>query len=309
MEFVDVLLILLSLAVVIAGQTFWLIRSKRRRVFAALSDRNRYFNKLQEDCQKMTIDVNNRIEKLELENDRIKSKLLDLGLYPDHYSDTDSAGELQKLKSLLEQKKTQLELLDNQLAEVCSKTGLEADISDEELEERIEQLQSENRKLESQLETVGKLVLPTRDADMDPEIKDFLKQEGGKYSIEKLDELYEKLLEEKVADPDHSLSAYEARIKTFDYEAEHQRLNIERKRVENRHERVKCQYLDEVKSFTESRIEYCFKIRAVIQEYNARKELNDTEERLTENCLRKKDAEPNESYMSWQSDEENHYTK
>lgn len=290
MGYIDVPLILLTLAIVIAGQAFWSVHSRKRRASAAILQKQDYFNKLKLASQKIAMEVTERIQDLKLENQQLAEQLKELGLPFNQRGETDSHEDLIKMKSILEQKKNLQESLDNELVELCRETDLLEDTTVMDLSDKIDRLRNENQGLEIQSQGVDRLIPSSEDPNMDPEIKDYLIQSGSKYSLDQLDALYEKLLEEKAFDPNNSLESYEARIKSYDYDDRYNRIEVERKRIEMRHERAQKYYLDDVESFNQSRIEYCFKLPAVMAELAARKEFNDTEQSLVKTYERLVDS-------------------
>lgn len=279
MEYLDVPLLLLSLAIVLTGQAIWSALLRKRRAVAAMAHQDQYFHKLQVDCQKRDEGSSRKIHEINLENRKLEAKLDEFGFNLNQLSQlaTEKVPDLERRISQGKQEKAQVKLLEDEISATCSRAGLDPNISQEDLKQKIIELQSENERLESQLDNSS---LPTENTDMDHEIEEFMMQEGRKYSLEQLDELYEKLLEEKLADPSGSLDAYEARIKNFDYDAEHLRLDLERKRVEMIHERSKRCYLESAEEFNRQRIEYMLKIHGAAEELKARRELNDVSEKL-----------------------------
>lgn len=258
---------IIAILICCIGQKFdsHLKKSKRQQTITA--ERILYFKKLmaesqnmEEEKSKIESDLIENIEEARRENEEIEEQLDD-----DVDSEWSSNGQ-----EVLEDLKENVEEL-RAVEESISEQSISPDDSNiEQQNDKIAQLEEENRKLREQIDNHKSDSLELNgDIEFDPELLKFLNTHK-EISLEFLQQAHEMILEMKASDEMKSLdfNAYvkELRTSRLEYANRLAELRVAKKAAEHKLDFAKKKYLEELRLFDESKTEYLLK-RTVRQDY------------------------------------------
>lgn len=273
---------ILGVVICYIGQIFdwYLKRSKRQQII--LSERKLYYQKLvaesltmEEEKSKIEADLIENIDQAKRENGEIEEQLDD-----DVDSEWSSNGqeELDELK----QRVDELRSVEESISEQSIPSE---DCKVEILNEKIAQLEEDNRKLREQIDNHdGDSLVTGKDTEFDPELLNFLNSHK-EISLDFLQQAYKLLLEMKVSEPDKDFNVYveELRTSRVEYANRLAELRVAKRAAEHKLEIAKKKYLEELRLFNESRTDYMLK-QSVRQDYLTKlKESNQVREDIIKN--------------------------
>lgn len=274
--------ILVTILIFYGAQFVYSSRDRKRRQELVLKQRDDYYKRLSEESLKMDEErlgeqdeLKQKVEHLQRDTNKVRDKLIqlsanngfDCNLESTNFTDNNNKQEQRLNEELagLESKNNDLQSIQNKIRKISDKHLDEPHDGSNPvnvLTDRIRQLEAENSKLKSQVET-HKCSLPQppqKRSDVDPELIKFI-EDHSDLTIDFLAKAYETILDIKANNPNVDFDDHIRQLKATqaNYYAEFTRLEVARKRVENDLKKRKADYKEELTNFNEQRVEHLFK--------------------------------------------------